>query len=704
MSLYSKVTTDDLWMIGVEDPAPEVFAELLKRLNADPEAAAGCGESLDFFLDNIGSAGEGGSMTRDQGKFIIAAAGAGVPDSAPLRKAVAEAVRIGLPPYLAKTPVVRATGVRDSNVPLASVARRIEVLYMITNGIVAYLKENNRWAAVSSINVLTASVVLTPLPNGGELSMPLAALLDQAVLFAPGVEVLRIADGSRKPVFSAEEYKTIVKRKIKSNISAEEVRAIAERTFVPSVFTAETFAAWYDQSAPVAGTAKRRSCDGRSLVEIFELLDEEEVAGDDSIYDENGVKNLNAFFDRLKPQMAVAESKKLAEVVAKVAKRSRPEDHEFIYAPLVDKAPFWPTDAGSTPLAAFGAWGDLAVKHLPSFVQATKSLFDDDYLASYAVRLPLKALNSYCEIMGMDIVVNTFRSLRDSSGDLTLWIWKNRRKLPAELLKLVNIDNVVSALNQQQLPKSWQAAQRELRTHLMDKADFQQQLIDSADGEASLIISCLQGGTFFYAGERQSLLVKLSRLSPAIKDYLEKGAGERMLAAEQIGKPKPKTVEALYTFPASHRRLLQELDDIINIHQPENREALKAARAHGDFRENSEFDAAKERRNYLTRRRSELENDIARVEAVPCENIEVKDIAVLGCTVDLRFDDDSVVTYHLLGAWDGNPEKNYLSYKTRLGEAIYGSRLGSEIETPDKRKCRIEALRPLTEEIIAELK
>ena len=45
MSLYSKVTTDDLWMIGVEDPAPEVFAELLKRLNADPEAAAGCGDS-----------------------------------------------------------------------------------------------------------------------------------------------------------------------------------------------------------------------------------------------------------------------------------------------------------------------------------------------------------------------------------------------------------------------------------------------------------------------------------------------------------------------------------------------------------------------------------------------------------------------------------------------------------------------------------
>ena len=196
-------------MIGVEDPAPEAFAELLKRLAADREAAENCGDSLDFFIDAVSGSGENASLSREQGKFLLAAAACGIPDSAPLRKVLAEAVRMGLPPYLAKTPVVRATGVRDNNVPLASVAKRTEVLFSLTNGMVVYLRENNKWASVSNINVLTAAIVLTGLPGGGELSMPLSAMLEQAVLFMPGVEVLRIADGSRKPVFSADEYRTI---------------------------------------------------------------------------------------------------------------------------------------------------------------------------------------------------------------------------------------------------------------------------------------------------------------------------------------------------------------------------------------------------------------------------------------------------------------------------------------------------------------
>ena len=701
MSLYSKISTDDLWIIGAEDPSPEVFVELLQRLT--PENAAASGDSLDFFLDNLG--GDDDSRIHPaQAEFLIAASGRGIPDSAPLRKALADAIRMSLPPYLAKTPVVRATGIRSNEVPLATVSRRIEVLRGLTTGCAAFLRDSGKWVTVVSVNALTATAVLSPLSSGGEISMPLESLLEQAVLFHPGPEVLKISDSKRKPLFPSEDYRTMVHKKLKSRISDAEIREIACRTLVPTAMSESEFAAWYDRCAPAAAPKTRRSCDGRSLLEILVLLKNEEEAGIEDKFDGDGVKALNAFFARLRPQSAVAEVKQLAEAVARIASRSKPEDHEFIFAPLVDKAPFWPSDTESTPLEDFGVWGEISAKLLPHFTLATRSLFDDNYLAGYAVRLPLKALNAYCDGVDNGTLVSTFASLRDSSSDLILWIWKNRKKLPAGLLSLVNIDNVVSALNQQQLPKAWQSAQRDLRKHLMDKADFQQQLIDAAGGQASLLISCLQSGTFFLAGERQSLLVKLSRLSGAVKQFIEKGAGERMLADEQVGKPKAAVVEPLFTFPASHRRLLQELDDIINIHQPENREALKAARAHGDFRENSEFDAAKERRNYLTRRRNELENDIARVEAVPCENIEVGDVAVLGCTVDLRFSDGTLETYHLLGAWDGNPEKNYLSYKTRLGEVIYGQRLGSEITTPDHRKCRIEALRPLTAEIIADLK
>ena len=34
-------------------------------------------------------------------------------------------------------------------------------------------------------------------------------------------------------------------------------------------------------------------------------------------------------------------------------------------------------------------------------------------------------------------------------------------------------------------------------------------------------------------------------------------------------------------------------------------------------------------------------------------------------------------------AWDGDPDKNYLSYKTRLGQAIYNREKGDKIEKPN---------------------
>ena len=161
--------------------------------------------------------------------------------------------------------------------------------------------------------------------------------------------------------------------------------------------------------------------------------------------------------------------------------------------------------------------------------------------------------------------------------------------------------------------------------------------------------------------------------------------------------------EPSYTSLQSHRRLVQELDDIIKIHQPENREALKTARAHGDFRENAEFDAAKERRNFLSRRRSELEQELQFVQTIDMRKVSVSDIAVIGSKVTLKYTDNKSEVYYLLGAWDGNPEKNYLSYKTRLGQVIYNQKKGTELELPNGKKAVLADVAALDEAVFADM-
>ena len=218
--------------------------------------------------------------------------------------------------------------------------------------------------------------------------------------------------------------------------------------------------------------------------------------------------------------------------------------------------------------------------------------------------------------------------------------------------------------------------------------------------------SLLQSALFLSSGERQSLMVKLARQSKELQEYLESGAGQKILNA---GIGKTETVAAVpvhepsYTSVKSHKVLIKELDDIINIHVPENREALKTARAHGDFRENSEFDAAKERRNYLSRRRSELERELANIQPVVMKQVEVSDTAVIGSEIEIQLAGSQSEKYYLLGAWDGDPDRRFLSYRTRLGKAVLNCRAGETFEGPDGKPAKLIAVSVLPAEIIAEL-
>ena len=375
-------------------------------------------------------------------------------------------------------------------------------------------------------------------------------------------------------------------------------------------------------------------------------------------------------------------------------------------SPLLAKAPFWPARPTAVELARMSVWGELPAKELEQLAQVTAAIFPEEYLAECAMRVPLKSLNAICANVSDETLYDLFIEQKFCTADFLLWIWKNRKKRDsAELLQLLNVDNVSRALSQDNLPKAWGTAMRELRTLLINNADFQQQLIHAAAEDVMMFAAALQGALFLSSGERQSLMVKLARISPLLRDHLENGAGQRILKAG-IGKvdtDAPAGDEPNYTSLKSHKRLMKELDDIINVHIPENREALKVARAHGDFRENSEFDAAKERRNFLGRRRTELERELSRIQPLNMRTIRVDDTAVIGSEIELRYEDGEVEVYQLLGAWDGDPERKFLAYRTRLGQAVLNRKTGDEIEVPGGRKCVLAAVRPLSEAIIAEL-
>lgn len=698
------VALDNLVLAALEAPVKANFDALYTLLAKETAFPAESGTALDTLWEGLAD-----KLNPEAAVFCFRAAELPLPESDLFRKVLVNSATTLLPPYLSRPPVMRAIGVRDEKLKIQEIASRWSRLQMLKNGTVVFLPGAKRWGVIGTIDNINGTVIVNAFSGIGiNSATPLDIVLKDAVLLSPGPELNKLVS-TTGTMPTCTGFHTIVKRRALIPLTEELITEMAKAGCARNMSPA-AFAQYWQNEESTAGAAavsgnERRACNGRSLQEISNLLAEEAKSNPEKFSDADCELFLK-FFTQLKPETAKRNAPLLALVISGVAARVSGENLAKLVVPVRDKAIFWPAAPATASYDILSIWGDLPAKNLDGLAAATILAFDEDYLTDCAMVLPLKALNSVCALLDADQLCYTASKQQRCSSDLLLWIWKNRKKHKnADLLALVNIENVCRALNiTEEPPRAWNAALRELRTAFMDKSDFQQFLLESCSGVEEFAI-VLQGATFLGPRDRQSLLAKMARNSEVLREYLENGAARKLINAnaekgDAVAAPE-QTVE--FTSALSRQRMQDELDDLINVQIPENREALKTARAHGDFRENAEFDAAKERRNFLRRRREELEHDLAYIQAMMMKDVAVDNTAVIGCVVDVEFSDTGKDTYYLLGARDGDPDKKYLSYRSRLGTAILGHSVGDSFEVPGNRQCKLCAVKALPAELIAEL-
>jgi len=697
---------EELLLSAAEAPNIKICTELLKELktagNPLPAAIAG---RLELLWENWGS-----SLSVEQSDFTVDVAALGGEENAVFRKVFSTAVKHLLPPYLAHPPVLKALGLRDEKRPAVEVAARLRRLQALKSGAVVFLPESKRWGVAGVVDGISGTLPMSAFAGAGSSAMvPLEVVLNNLVVLNFGPELSKLVTPGAAPI-AADSFRAAVERRAALPVAADVMRDMARYGCGRLMDGAHFEAYWQKRgtdavaAAGAGSSGERRSCNGRSLKEISELLAAEEKAGDNSIFGAAEIEEVRGFFERLRPDTAQREAKLLAQVVGGLAARTDEALLGDLYQIMAGKMPFWPAAPERAPYPQLAVWGALAAKSLTPLAKLTAAGFDDAYMGALAIRLPLKALNCVAPVIEPEVIENALVAGRGCGADLLIWVWKNRKKLgKSNLLKLISIDNVSRTLSSEDPPKEWGAARRDLHRLLMEDASFQEALLISA-GSMEALSSILASALYLSAGERHSLMVKLARISPELQSHLESGAGRKILDSSAEGSvPEAPAASGNISSIRSQLRMRQELDDIINIHVPENREALKTARAHGDFRENSEFDAAKERRNQLTRRRNELERELATLQTITMGDVNVSDVAVIGSEIDLEYADGAKETYWLLGAWDGDPERKFLSYRARLGGAVINRRKGDTFEVPGGKKCTLTAVRPLPAEIIDEL-
>lgn len=249
-----------------------------------------------------------------------------------------------------------------------------------------------------------------------------------------------------------------------------------------------------------------------------------------------------------------------------------------------------------------------------------------------------------------------------------LWIVKNRHskkfaKLLNDLITPRLLSAIFFAIDYEALQAST-ARRIPLADILSEDTDLIGDLLATADPETARdLANALLLNQGFEELTKKSLLARFIKIFPGIQS---------LVAAEAESKD-----EQLLVSRASHTRKREEYETIVSKKIPENSKAIATAREHGDLKENSEYKMAKQDQSVLMAQKALLERDLGRARITDFAEATTEQVSV-GTIVDVTSNGQNT-RYTILGAWDGNPEKNIISYKTALGTALLGKKPGDTV-------------------------
>ena len=277
---------------------------------------------------------------------------------------------------------------------------------------------------------------------------------------------------------------------------------------------------------------------------------------------------------------------------------------------------------------------------------------------------------------------------RSAGSDFALWLCRERAKALPELIDGELFAAILSAM---EADLHADIKSKRLEEFLFEDRELVADLLGkSGRDEARQAIRKVMLSPVFADLNRRSLLARILKVHPEL---------ESLVTGEQEA-PAEKKAESLVVSWASLERRKAELEHLEKVLIPQNIRDIATARSYGDLRENFEFKSAKEQQAVLNRRKGELELMLGNARGTNFENVDTAQVSI-GTVVTLEpVDGGAAETYSILGAWDGVPEKGWVSYQAVIGRALLGRKAGEALDLPaDKgtRSMKITRIAPFTD-------
>jgi transcription elongation factor GreA len=144
-------------------------------------------------------------------------------------------------------------------------------------------------------------------------------------------------------------------------------------------------------------------------------------------------------------------------------------------------------------------------------------------------------------------------------------------------------------------------------------------------------------------------------------------------------------VDKTYLTREGYEKMAADLKEMQTVKRREILEQLEMARAHGDLRENAEYEAAKHALQMLDIRIGEMHEKIASAEIFSTDNIST-DKVVIGTKVTLwDFSYEEEVEYWITGTDEADPAAGKISINSPVATALLGHAVGAQIEVKAPR-------------------
>ena len=275
---------------------------------------------------------------------------------------------------------------------------------------------------------------------------------------------------------------------------------------------------------------------------------------------------------------------------------------------------------------------------------------------------------------------------RTLSTDLLIWIARERKGLAESVFDMDLGNAIISALEDDHVAGGPKKTARLYDAFADDKTLVGEMVADAADQDLKLFAKRILNSPVFDELTRRSLMGKIIKSRPEMEKMMEENA-------------EAQRDTSLIVSWESLERKKKELDDITTVQIPQNKKDIQIAREYGDLRENFEYKSARQQQAVLLRMQSKIERELRNAQGTDFADVGTDQVSI-GNVVDII--DDATgekQTFTILGAWDGDPEKNIISYLSETAKVLIGKVVGDEADLPadtahGSRKVKIAAIRP----------